>query len=482
MRLLQFIIKAFKSSTLQFVFIRYLSYAVIFLNSLLLAKYHGIYMFGIYGFVLMFLQYFSYANLGVNHSLNTILALKKSKSELSTAIWENSLLISVLFSTAIIIVNFALLYFFPNILSKFEYAKYGIAIVFLGVVSNFNNLFLALYRIHSKFLKINFQLLAPQVVILFVLLFNSQVSIELIVRCMLITNLISLILFIYKSPLKLKLNYHKKIISNLLNRGISLLLYNMSYNFIMIASATLVSIFYIVSDFGQYKFAQTISSAIFMAAGAFSFVFYPKMLNRISTKNKEEVLIFIKEMKDIYIGALNFLSFTFLLIVPVILMLFPEYTGMLNVFKLLLIAQVFSNQSNVYKTYLISKREEKYLTYYGFLSIIIVVITGLMFSIYKLPFEFVALSVVLGSGFYSYMSIRKSLLFIGKSDGGFIKEILSYKLLIPLFIVLASILWNDNFVLPILSFLVYVILNISESKLIFKGFVRIVNDKRIIEF
>ena len=38
-----------------------------------------------------------------------------------------------------------------------------------------------------------------------------------------------------------------------------------------------LSIFYAVSTFGQYKFAQSVSSAILMAVAAFAFIFYPKI-------------------------------------------------------------------------------------------------------------------------------------------------------------------------------------------------------------
>ncbi len=481
MKYLRFFKNVLNSSTIQFVAVRYISYGLTFLNSLLLANYLGDYVFGLYGFVLLFLQYFAFSNFGINHSLNTILAVKKGNKRLSEDIWGTSLLISILISILFLAINFILLSIFPNILSKYEYARYGTLVVFLGLVINFNNLFLAINRIYSRFQIINFQLLSPQIGILILLLWGGNITIETIVLVMLSANILSLILFVYKSPLKIRLKFSKILMLNLISRGVSLILYNMSYSFIIISSATIVSIFYKVNVFGQYKFAQTISSAIFMAAGAFSFVFFPKIINRMVTKKKDEVVVFIREMREVYIGALNLLSFIFLLFIPAIDRYFPEYSDMLNVFKLLLLAQVLSNQSNVYKTYLIAKKKEKYLTYYGFSAIAIVVLLGISFCSFGLPYEYVALSVVVGVGYYSFMSIRKTLLLLGENVIKNLKDILAYKLLIPLLIVVISVLLEENIILPIIALFVHLLLNIKEIGIILKGFVRIVNDNKIVE-
>ena len=96
-----------------------------------------------------------------------------------------------------------------------------------------------------------------------------------------------------------------------------------------------------------------------MAAGAFAFIFYPKMLNRFSVKNISGVLVFISNMNEIYIGALNLLSFLALLVAPLIQLVLPEYIEMLNVYKILVLAQILSNLSNIYQIYLVCSQYGK---------------------------------------------------------------------------------------------------------------------------
>jgi O-antigen/teichoic acid export membrane protein len=482
-RLVGLLKKILRSDTIQFVGIRYVSYGLIFLNSILLAKYLGSFYFGIYGFIMLFLQYLLYTNFGINHSLNTILAIKKNKKQLSQIIWSTSFSLNLFISVVIFLVNILVVYFFPDILGKYNYVYYSLSIISIGVLANTNNLFLSLYRIFSKLSKINFQLFFPQFLVLVLLLvFKGKMKIEYILYAMLVANGLSLILFMLNPPLKISFTFNKTVAIVLLKRGVNLLLYNLSYNFIITASATIVSIFYLVSTFGQYKFAQSVSSATLMAAGAFAFIFYPKMLNRFAIKNTKEVLIFINVMNEVYIGALNLLSFLALLIAPLIMLVLPEYTEMLNVYKVLVLAQILANLSNIYQTYLVAHNMEKYLNLYGFISIGVVVVSGLFFSLLHFTFEYVALSVVFGSAVYSYLSIKKSMFLLKQNFPELLLSMLSYKITVPMIIIVISVVFNENMFTPVIAFLLYVLLNASGLKSIIQGFRTIINNKSIIDF
>jgi O-antigen/teichoic acid export membrane protein len=482
-KLYELIIKIIRSSTIQFVIIRYISYGLIFINSILLAKYLGSFYFGIYGFIMLFFQYLTYTNFGINHSLNTILAIKKNKGLLSQTIWSTSLSLNLLISIVIIVINYLLIRIFPDLFNKYSYISYSALIIAVGILANTNNLFSGLYRIYSSLSKINFQLFFPQfIVFVLVLVTKEKMKIEYILYSMLVVYVLAVILFMIKPPLKITLSFNRTIAKVLLKRGINLLLYNLSSNFIITASATIVSIFYIVATFGQYKFAQSVSSATLMAAGAFGFVFYPKMLNRFSIKNNADILVFISNMNGIYIGALNLLSFLALLICPLIHLVLSEYTVMLGVYKFLVLAQIFANLSIIYQTYLVAQNMEKYLNIYGFLAIGIVVIISLLFSVLHFTFEYIALSVVFGSAFYSYMSIKKSMDLLEQDFKKLIPGILNYKLIIPILFMLVSIIINDNIITPFFALGIYLILNNNGITKIIQGFKTLINDKSIIEF
>lgn len=482
-RIYRIIKKVLKSNTVQFVIVRYISYGLIFLNSLLLAKYLGSFYFGIYGFIMLFLQYLRYTNFGINHSLNTILAIKKNKKALSQLIWSTSLVLNIIVSLVIFLTNIIILKIFPEILSKYDYTKYGTILILIGIISNTNNLFLGLYRIYSKLSKINFQLFFPQfLVFLLLLIYKKELKIDYVLYALISANIISLFVFIISPPLRINLRFNKSIAMVLFKRGVNLLLYNLSYNFIITASATIVSIFYAVTTFGQYKFAQSISAATVMATGAFAFIFFPKILNRFSVKNIAEIIHFIKKMNNIYVSALNLLSFLALLVAPFIQIALPEYIEMLNVYKLLIIAQIFANLSQIHQIFLISKNKEKFLNIYGFLAIGIVVFSSLIFSYLKFSYEFIALSVVFGSFLYSYLSIRKSSKLLNQNFKKMLAGIINIRLVIPILLIVISIFLNENTVTPIIILSIFILLNLDKMRPVFRGFISIINNNDIIDF
>ena len=109
------IVDCFKSETLRYVFLRYVTYAIQFVITILLAKKLGENSFGIYSFILLFQQYASYANLGVNESLNVEYAKYYSKSEvLSHSIWGASWLISTFLSVLLILIGYVFFLIFSG--------------------------------------------------------------------------------------------------------------------------------------------------------------------------------------------------------------------------------------------------------------------------------------------------------------------------------------------------------------------------------
>ena len=50
-----------------FIFSRYFNYGILFIRGLVLAKFLGPVSFGIWGFLTLILQYFTYSTLGINY-------------------------------------------------------------------------------------------------------------------------------------------------------------------------------------------------------------------------------------------------------------------------------------------------------------------------------------------------------------------------------------------------------------------------------
>src|SRR5690606_7205562 len=88
----------------------------------------------------------------------------------------------------------------------------------------------------------------------------------------------------------------------LIKRGLFLLIYNLSFYFIIIAARSIVSYFYSVEDFALFDFANSLTNAITMFLGSISFLFYPKMLNKFSHNSSSSTTIhLIEKVRKIYL-------------------------------------------------------------------------------------------------------------------------------------------------------------------------------------
>ncbi|MDA9551166.1 hypothetical protein N9R47_04380, partial [Flavobacteriaceae bacterium] len=460
-------VKALISSDfVQFVSIKYLTFFISFLNSILIAKFLGPFAFGIYSFLTLALQYFSYSTLGINYALNTIISTKKRKAGIAKMVWQNSLGIMLIISVFILVVGILLIYFKIDGLEKYSYSKYNIWIVAITITFNFNVLYANLFRVFGKLKQINFnEGIGPIIILMALIYFNNQIQVIHIIYCVLLKNILSFIVFTFSTPLSFvgKLNF--RISKILIVRGLNLLIYNLSYLFIMLSSRTLVSVFYSVEDLANYSFANSLSYNLLMVAGVFSFLFYPKMINKFSSeKDSSKIYLFIEKINSFYVGGINFLAIISVLLTPVLTIYMDKYISMLNIFKILIIGQVLINSTLGYSTYLIAKGKESLLTKTGLISIIIIVAFGTVFALLDFSLEVMTLSVLIATLYYLYsiISVASKELSIKKTPIKLLLETLPLTKIIPLLIILVSAFTDSHVLLPTLAVLLYIPLNYKQ--------------------
>lgn len=80
----------FKNKIVVYLLTRYCTYALQFIVSLIIAAKLGPYHLGVYGFFTLILNYFSQINLGIQHSLDVLLAHNKVDKEKSNNFIINS--------------------------------------------------------------------------------------------------------------------------------------------------------------------------------------------------------------------------------------------------------------------------------------------------------------------------------------------------------------------------------------------------------
>ena len=396
------IVKLCKSTAFRYLFFRYLSYGLQFLNTIILLKYLGGYRYGLYSFSLLSINYLSYTNLGLNQSVNTILSVKKDKTALIIDVWSNAMTIVFTISCIIFLLNTIIQLFYPTFLGKYEYHNFGLFYVFIGLIANINLMYTALYRIFNNYSKINFnQFFPPFITFALVLVFRSHLQLLPLFLAISIAYVFSLLFYIIQPPLHMKLRIKKPIANIILRRGINLMLYNFSYQYISLAAITFVSVLFSPLCFGHFSLSVSISNAFVMLVASLLFMIYPKILNRLCSPNFSIIANYLNKLKDTYVAFSDIIVIAGIISVAVSMQFFQQFSDICSSIIFLLIGQLFNNNSVGLCTTLIAHKKESSLTALGALSILFVILICFLFRFFNLPYYLYSISVMLGLFMYS---------------------------------------------------------------------------------
>lgn len=456
-----FIKKIIFNESFRFVFYKYLSFVIIFVNSFLLNYKLGIYFFGFYAFYKLLLAYSSYSNFGLNYALNVLPASdKKISSYKINKYFSDSLFCNFIFSLITVLIFLSLVDEFV-IFKTYNVFKYKYLLILIYFFRQINILFVSYNRLHNNIKELNINYLLPPFFEFIILCFANQTEWDLFLLVLYIYFFSQILLFIINliSLFKLKYRFTGFEINNeLLKKGIKQLFYNFSFYAIMLVFKTVFSNSSSIESFSEFSFVFSISEALFLATGAFTFLMLPKLLNMISNLTNYNVLVSYNKHYNFSNSIICILS---VLIIPILNFLFPVYTMVEEYLILMLIAQFFLNSSFVYNTILINNGQEYVMICSGFFSILIIFLTG--FFSYLLPVDVklfvIIFSFVISSLFYSsiikfYSCYKFSLLEFNFKF--FIEEILLLKEVAILFVLLVLILNN---IFTVYSYLILTVLH-----------------------
>jgi O-antigen/teichoic acid export membrane protein len=465
-----------RSKITGFILTKYLAFGIQLVNTVLIAKYLGPYYFGLFGFAIMLLQYSSYLNLGVQYSYSFLYAdVASIKNGSRTKITETS--ISIILAVCLSLILFYLLTFTYDFFPKYRFHQYYWVVVLIAVAQLLNNLFVNIFRIYGKTSEINlFFLFVPLFQLLVTLLFRESSLFFALLYATLGANILSCIIFCVNFPKEIRNIRIPRfgMSSLLLKRGIFLLFYNLTFYGILLTARTIVSEIFPVDQFGLFNFANSVSNAVFLLLGSLNFLFYPKLINLISTKNdKEELILFVEKIRRFYLTLTLLIVFFSLISLPVLFFFLPKYTDALAVLQILLLAQLIINNSFGYSTLLLQKGKEILMTLMAVIAIAIIVVVSLIGIWYfQQPMEFVAVSVVLGVLAYNFMVVYAG----NKITDQFptfwhmVRELYKFDFFAPvlLYVVLAVANREFNYINAPIALGVYVFLNFKSLKQIIR--------------
>lgn len=472
------------SGSLLYVFLRYITYALTFINTLLLAKFLGGFEYGIYSFILLVMNYMSYSNLGINESLNTEYAKFKHK-KISKKIWNTAWSINLIISILGCLIFLSTLVFHKTIFSEYNFGKYAVVVILTCLIINLERVYITFYKIFGKLLKLNIQQILPNLVlIILILYYRSDINISIIVWSLFITNFISLIIFRLGLSIQPQLKISFRLAKRLITRGISLLMYNFSFYFLILLASSIVSIEYSVTDFGCFSLSNSIANGVIMAGGAFLFIFYPKILNAMN-QPKEKCINTINRIKSIYVIGIDIITVLSIPAVFGISLFFPQYSlSLVRIYSILMIGKCINNATTGYSAYLIANKKENTMTIYAIMSAIIEWIIIRCFTYYGLPMEFVGLGVVMGSMIYTTLIVVSGVkaLYGCVNFEQIFKELFGNgNWMVFCILIVFSFLWT-NIYFMVVAFLCYYSFNGENINNVVRNGLNIISNKNALNF
>lgn len=461
------VLKKINTTVIKFILSKYLAFAIQLINSIFIAKNLGLYYFGVYGFCTLIIQYLSYSNLGINFSYSVLCSDVNTKS-IKQDITNSAMNIQLIISFSLLII-FAFTYSF-NLFPKYNFNEYYFLIIVTTIIQHINNLYVNVFRIENKIKEINlFFLIVPISQLIVIILFKDRTLFYILFYAVIIGNFISLLIFLKSRPIEIKkIKFFKfSMARKILGRGFFLLVYNLTFYGIILTARTLVSHYFSIESFGLFNFSNTISNAIFLLLGSLNFLFYPKLINSISKKTNQELVVFIEKIRMFYLTLTMFIVLISIIFAPILFYFLPQYKDSIFSLQILILAQLIINNSFGYSTLLIQRSKEFLMTIFATISIIIVILASIIGIKYSYRLETVAFAVVLGVIVYNLLIVYLGSKSIGIYRGllHMIIETFNYKLFSPIILfIFLSVFFNTYYFNISITVILYLILNIKELR------------------
>lgn len=461
---------------------RYGTYFVQLINSLLIAAYMGPLYLGIWGAINLVIQYATQLNMGIPHAAGTILSINKHHTKYIKKVIGGCIIL--LFGVNIVI-SIALLLsglIRPDFFQKYTLDKYILYIIIIAVGLNFSALMSNVFRVQNKLLEIACsQSIFPFITLFLLLFFRGSELLDKLVYAYAITTIISLLLFVVRFPIGISWSMSGKLLKSIQLKGWNLFIYNSSFYLIMITSRTFLSIFYTVEEFGLFTFSFSIANIFVLILEAFSFLIWPKILNRLSRQDNNEAYITIQNIRAIYITVNNLLIYVGIAIIPFVLNYFDQYSATANVFISICIAQLIYSASYGFQGLLIAKGKENVVARISFLVLVINVFACGLFVYFKTPYSLFVLATAISYFFYVQMLSNKGLLLLGKPHSFLFSIRNSYppSSYIPIAICLGGVILSVDFYWYIIPLFIFVLLNFKNFEKIFYYINEIITNKDV---
>lgn len=464
------LIKILKNPAILYVLSRYGTYIIQFINSLFIAIYLGPYYLGIWGFINLVLGYINQLNLGIPYSLNVIISVNKDKEEYVQKVIGNSL--SMMGGLSVIVLLFFVLCYVLdfNIGERYNFETYLIPVSIIAVATHFNSLFSNIYRVFGDIFAIAVNQSLFTVLTIFILpFFKGEQLLWSMVIVNMLSVLITLILFLYKAPIKFKFLFDFELIKFIQVKGWHLFIYNSSFALILITTKSFISESFSVEEYGYFTFSFSLANAILLLLNSISYLVTPKITNRFANSDLNQIKNILAEVRKSYISMSHFLIHFVIMLFPLFLYLFPQYKEVHIIFKVTALTVVLTTNSFGYANLLAARGREKIMAMIAFSVLILNILLVYWFIIgLKIQFDYVMFPTMIVYFIFTFLSayVGRKVLRLPISIIEILRDIFSWRMAIPFILSILLILFSVPDIYFIIPFFVYILLNFNDLKVI----------------
>lgn len=465
MHYLGLIKKALNNKIILYVITRYITYAIQFVVSLLCAAKMGPYYFGLWGVMLLMLNYMQQINFGIASSANVLLVQERNNTKLFGQIESTSILAQSFLCIGVLLFAGGNIIWGYSFLEKYPIGNLFYIVCLTAMIAYMVQMCMTIYRIKHSLVEIAIsQSVIPVLALIALFLETGKGLLFWFALAYFGGNLLSLMVFILRGKISLQEKPKLNVMRSLLGKGFYLFVYNSCFYLIIISTRTVVSSFYEVEEFGFFSFAYTLADAVLLLMSAITFLLFPKLIEKFHTKDMDKVKKVIGLFRTNYMTLTHGIMYLAFIIFPVIPLLFPKYSQSLPAIYMISLALLANTFSCGYSDFLMAQNKERRLACISFTSLVVNVILALILAIvFHWPYQYVALATIISYVVFSLLCIYSGSRIIDKDSKvkDILKAVFPTRLLIP-FLSSSIIMFIDSLWLVPIPLVLFTILNTAS--------------------
>ena len=482
--MLNIIQQAFNNKVVWYVLTRYITYGIQFVVSLLCAAKMGPYYFGMWGFMLLILNYLQHINFGISSSANILLVQERNNPSHFAEIESTAFFAQSFLCIGVVIFALGNVFYGYGFLEKYPLGYLFYLICLTAVLVYMIQICMTVYRVKHQLTEIAIcQSSIPLLTMMALFWATGKDLLIWFAFAYFIGNLFSLIIFISRGKISFKKRPKLAMLKRLWVKGVYLFIYNCCFYLIIISTRSVVSTYYKVEEFGYFTFACTLADSVILLLGAITFLLFPKSIERLHTDNIGQVRHTIAVLRVNYITLTHGLMYVAFIIFPIITFLIPKYAPALPAICLVALALQTHTLCCGYVDYLMAQNKDRQLAFISGISLFTNVVLAIFLAeIMHCSFEYVIVATIISYWLFSMLCIILCKRQIGDISNmiSIISEGFPLRLFLP-FVISCFVISFRSYWFLFSPLLCYTILNYKEIKEIVKTIYRLLNNPNLLD-